>query len=211
MPAPVEHLIFLIHPCCYEPVEAERIEREGLRLFLEREEEVKARWLADLAARGAGHPLRAARGAGVPEGCGGRVPRGGGSPAAAEPLPRERRSGRVLPPPAGRAAGAPAPPRSHPRPGGGDLRVVGRVLRGLRARVRRRLRPSPGTAAGAADALRDDRVRLPLPAPGAAPGEPGPARERRRGLALRVPRRHRRRHLPAAPHARSGWTAGACG
>ena len=54
MPVPVEHLIFLIHPCCYEPLEAERIRREGLRLFLEREEEVKARWLADLAGRGEG-------------------------------------------------------------------------------------------------------------------------------------------------------------
>ncbi len=54
MPVPVEHLIFLVHPCCYEPLEAERIRREGLRLFLEREEEVKARWLTDLAERGEG-------------------------------------------------------------------------------------------------------------------------------------------------------------
>jgi hypothetical protein len=48
----IEHFLFLIHPCCYEPIEAERIRRDGLQLFLDREEEVKSRWLTQLEDRG---------------------------------------------------------------------------------------------------------------------------------------------------------------
>ncbi len=46
----IEHIIFLIHPCCYEPLSPEAIHRNNQRLFLEREREVKRRWLAELAA-----------------------------------------------------------------------------------------------------------------------------------------------------------------
>ena len=45
----IEHIIFLIHPCCYEPIPADQIRREGMQLFLDREVEVKARWLAEEA------------------------------------------------------------------------------------------------------------------------------------------------------------------
>ena len=44
----ISHLIFLIHPCCYEPIDAETIRRDGFQLYLNREEEVKAKWLAEL-------------------------------------------------------------------------------------------------------------------------------------------------------------------
>ena len=47
----VEHLIFLIHPCCYEGLDAERIRADNLYLYVEREEEVKQRWLEALAAQ----------------------------------------------------------------------------------------------------------------------------------------------------------------
>lgn len=47
----INHIIFLIHPCCYEPIEPEQIRGDGLQLFLAREEEVKARWLAEIAQR----------------------------------------------------------------------------------------------------------------------------------------------------------------
>ncbi|MBT6148865.1 MAG: hypothetical protein HOH74_25735 [Gemmatimonadetes bacterium] len=50
----VEHIIFLIHPCCYEPIDAQQIRREGLQLFLDREQAVKARWLAEVAQRDTG-------------------------------------------------------------------------------------------------------------------------------------------------------------
>jgi hypothetical protein len=43
-----DHIIFLIHPCCYEPIEPEVIERDGLRLYLDRENQVKARWLVEI-------------------------------------------------------------------------------------------------------------------------------------------------------------------
>lgn len=46
---PVAHIIFLIHPCCYEPLEAERIQRDGLQLYLDREEQVKTLWLTEIA------------------------------------------------------------------------------------------------------------------------------------------------------------------
>lgn len=45
----IKHIIFLIHPCCYENLGAEAIRKDNLSLFLEREEEVKQRWLDALA------------------------------------------------------------------------------------------------------------------------------------------------------------------
>ena len=45
----IEHVIFLIHPCCYEKLDPDRIRRDNLYLFVEREREVKQRWLAALA------------------------------------------------------------------------------------------------------------------------------------------------------------------
>ena len=47
----IEHIIFLIHPCCYENLDAEAIRKDNLYLFVEREEEVKQRWLQSLAER----------------------------------------------------------------------------------------------------------------------------------------------------------------
>ena len=47
----IDHIIFLIHPCCYENLDAESVRRENLYLFIEREEKVKQRWLQVLAKR----------------------------------------------------------------------------------------------------------------------------------------------------------------
>ena len=47
----VEHIIFLIHPCCYENIAPDTLRRDNLYLFVEREEEVKQRWLETLAER----------------------------------------------------------------------------------------------------------------------------------------------------------------
>ena len=47
----IDHIIFLIHPCCYENLDAESVHRDNLYLFIEREEEVKQRWLQVLAKR----------------------------------------------------------------------------------------------------------------------------------------------------------------
>lgn len=44
----IEHIIFLIHPCCYEDLDAEAIRRDNLYLFVEKENEVKERWLESL-------------------------------------------------------------------------------------------------------------------------------------------------------------------
>ena len=44
----VEHIIFLIHPCCYENLDEAAIRRDNLDLFVEREQEVKQRWLQSL-------------------------------------------------------------------------------------------------------------------------------------------------------------------
>ena len=38
----IEHIIFLIHPCCYENIDPDAIRRDNLYLFVKREEEVKA-------------------------------------------------------------------------------------------------------------------------------------------------------------------------
>ncbi len=45
----IEHIIFLIHPCCYENIAPDVIRRDNLYLFVEREEEVKQRWLQTLS------------------------------------------------------------------------------------------------------------------------------------------------------------------
>ena len=47
----IDHIIFLIHPCCYEPLTPEVVLRDNLQLYVECEREVKARWLAALAER----------------------------------------------------------------------------------------------------------------------------------------------------------------
>jgi hypothetical protein len=47
----VNHIIFLIHPCCYEPLDRAAVERDNLRVFVDLEKQVKARWLQALAAR----------------------------------------------------------------------------------------------------------------------------------------------------------------
>ena len=47
----IEHIIFLIHPCCYENLAPDAIRRDNLYLFVDREEEVKQRWLQSLAVR----------------------------------------------------------------------------------------------------------------------------------------------------------------
>lgn len=47
----VEHIIFLIHPCCYEPLAPEVVDRDNLQFFVDCERTVKARWLEALAGR----------------------------------------------------------------------------------------------------------------------------------------------------------------
>ena len=45
----IEHIIFLIHPCCYENIDADAIRRDNLCLFVKRGKKVKRRWLQALA------------------------------------------------------------------------------------------------------------------------------------------------------------------
>ena len=45
----IEHIIFLIHPCCYEPLPPDAIRADNLQLYVDLEREVKARWLEALA------------------------------------------------------------------------------------------------------------------------------------------------------------------
>ena len=47
----IRHIIFLIHPCCYERYTAAAVQADNLSLFVEREREVKQRWLDALAQR----------------------------------------------------------------------------------------------------------------------------------------------------------------
>ncbi len=47
----IEHIIFLIHPCCYENLDANTIRRDNLSLFVQREEQVKQHWLRNLSER----------------------------------------------------------------------------------------------------------------------------------------------------------------
>ena len=47
----VEHIIFLIHPCCYEPLTPAEVARDNLQFYVELERKVKTRWLEALAER----------------------------------------------------------------------------------------------------------------------------------------------------------------
>lgn len=47
----IRHLIFLIHPCCYEGIDAAGIRADNLGLFVERERMVRQRWLEELGQR----------------------------------------------------------------------------------------------------------------------------------------------------------------
>ena len=47
---PCDHAIFLIHPCLYEQQDAAAVRQGNWRLYVEREQQVKRRWLAALAA-----------------------------------------------------------------------------------------------------------------------------------------------------------------
>ncbi len=48
---PCDHVIFLIHPCLYEQQDAAAVRQGNWQLYVERERQVKRRWLAALAAR----------------------------------------------------------------------------------------------------------------------------------------------------------------
>lgn len=50
----IDHIVFLTHPCCYEPIPPEQIQRDALQLYLDRENEVKAAWLAEIGQRDTG-------------------------------------------------------------------------------------------------------------------------------------------------------------
>lgn len=45
----IEHIIFLIHPCCYENIDTDALRKDNLHLFVERERKVKQRWFQTLA------------------------------------------------------------------------------------------------------------------------------------------------------------------
>ena len=47
----IEHIIFLIHPCCYEIIDADAIRKDNLYLFVERERKVKQHWFRALDER----------------------------------------------------------------------------------------------------------------------------------------------------------------
>jgi hypothetical protein len=47
----IKQIIFLIHPCCYENIDSAALRRDNLSLFVEREREVKQRWLEALAEK----------------------------------------------------------------------------------------------------------------------------------------------------------------
>jgi len=54
----IEHLIFLIHPCCYEDLPADSpLHRANIDLFVAREREVKARWVDEMAKATSGTVL----------------------------------------------------------------------------------------------------------------------------------------------------------
>ncbi|MDP6449390.1 MAG: hypothetical protein QF773_01130 [Lentisphaeria bacterium] len=50
----VNHLVFLIHPTCYQNVDSEAVRRNNYALFLDRELEVKQRWLEAVRGQNAG-------------------------------------------------------------------------------------------------------------------------------------------------------------
>ena len=45
----INHIIFLIHPCCYEALSADIVRKDNYALFVEMEKEVKRRWLDALS------------------------------------------------------------------------------------------------------------------------------------------------------------------
>ncbi len=47
----IEHIIFLIHPCCYENIAPDALRKDNLYLFVEREDEVKQQWIEALEKR----------------------------------------------------------------------------------------------------------------------------------------------------------------
>jgi hypothetical protein len=47
---PIEHIIFLIHPCGYEEIAPEVVRERNYELFVAREQECKRRWLAGIEA-----------------------------------------------------------------------------------------------------------------------------------------------------------------
>ena len=47
----IEHIIFLIHPCCYESLTHAEVARDNLQFYVELERKVKTRWLGVLAER----------------------------------------------------------------------------------------------------------------------------------------------------------------
>ena len=47
----IRHIIFLIHPCCYEGLDAATLRDDDLLYFLDLESQVKGRWFAALAAK----------------------------------------------------------------------------------------------------------------------------------------------------------------
>ena len=50
MPTKIDHIIFLIHPCCYEQLDAETVRKNNDEIYVEREREVKRKWLEALTA-----------------------------------------------------------------------------------------------------------------------------------------------------------------
>ncbi len=47
----IEHIIFLIHPCCYENLAPDAIRKDNLYLFVQREDKVKQQWIEALEKR----------------------------------------------------------------------------------------------------------------------------------------------------------------
>ena len=51
MATKIDHIIFLIHPCVYEQLDAETAHKNNLEIYVERERQVKQKWLEALAER----------------------------------------------------------------------------------------------------------------------------------------------------------------
>ena len=47
----IDHIYFLIHPCCYEQLDVGTVHKDNLSIFVEREEQVKERWREMLSRR----------------------------------------------------------------------------------------------------------------------------------------------------------------
>ena len=194
---PCDHVIFLIHPCLYEQQDAETVRQGNWQLYVERERQVKRRWLADLAARPPGtlyvqlggptYLLDIARShLGAPYVCFPAAEHTGDLHklyVALADCVREHVGIHKL--------------RFDPRTR--DLRGVGRIVRGLRAGVRRRVRAVSRPQARAAPALRDDRLRLTVSTRRPTAGDHRAAGQRRASVALCLSRHDRRRDVPVSP------------